>query len=237
MFDSPTSTDHTLDIDGRAVPLRVRRNTRARRLILRIDEDTGGAVVTIPSRTSVQDGVNMAKRKTAWIAGQLKKRSQPLAFVDGLHLPMLGQTLVVRHEVGRSRTRRRDDEIVVSGGLEHLPRRLTDWLKTQARAEFTTRAHEKADRLQVRVSGISVRDTTSRWGSCSARGQLNFSWRLVLAPDYVLDYVVAHEVAHLVHHNHSAEFWTLTNSLTDHMYQAKTWLKAHGRDLHRYGGV
>jgi hypothetical protein len=235
MFDSRTSSEHTLDIDGQAVPLRVRRNVRARRLVLRIDETTGGAVVTIPNRTSVQDGINMARRKAAWISGQLKKRGQPLAFVDGAEVPMMGQTLVVRHEPGRSRTRQCDGEIVVSGGIEYLPRRLTDWLKSQARAELTSRAHEKAARLQVRVAGISVRDTKSRWGSCSARGQLNFSWRLVLAPDYVLDYVVAHEVAHLVHHNHGADFWALTQSLTERMSQAKTWLKSHGRDLHRYG--
>jgi len=235
MFDSQKITEHTLDIDGQAVPLRIRRHARARRLILRIDEDTGGAIVTIPKRTAMRDGVNMAKRKSAWIAAQLKRRGQPLAFEDGLEIPLLGEMLTVRHDPRARTTQCQGQDIFVSGRVEHLPRRLLDWLKAQARAQFSTRANEKALSLDLRVSRITVRDTRSRWGSCTAGGQLNFSWRLVLAPEFVLDYVVAHEVAHLVHKNHGPDFWALTETLTDRTREAKAWLNAHGRDLHRYG--
>jgi predicted metal-dependent hydrolase len=82
---------------------------------------------------------------------------------------------------------------------------------------------------------VGLRDTTSRWGSCSSQGSLNFSWRLILAPAYVLDYLAAHEVAHLVHMNHSARFWKLTRKLCAETDRAEAWLKAHGKDLHRYG--
>ena len=245
-----TDSLHTIQIDGRAIPLRVRRNARARRLILRLDEDTGGAVVTIPKRTAVRDGIHMAEGKAGWIAAQLKRQPAPVHFADGVIIPYLGTEHTVCHQAGARGLRREDGEIIVSGREEHLARRLTDWLKAQAKAEISPRAHEKAAHLEpshsrsvrperpvhpVRLGRITVRDTRSRWGSCSSDGQLNFSWRLVLAPEFVLDYVVAHEVAHLVHHNHSPAFWALTNTLTSRMDEAKAWLNAHGRSLHRYG--
>jgi hypothetical protein len=229
----------TLDIDGCAVPLRVRRNARARNLILRLDEQTGGAVVTIPKRTSIQEAYDMALRKSDWIAVQLKRRPAQVAFAAGAVLPYLGADHTVLHHPKGRGIARAQGEIWVSGREEHLPRRLLDWLKAQAKAEITPRAHAKAESLKVltprRVGRITVRDTRSRWGSCAADGQLNFSWRLILTPEFVLDYVVAHEVAHLVHRNHSADFWALTDSLTSQMDAARAWLNAHGRGLHRFG--
>ena len=236
---------HTIDIDGRAVPLRVRRNARARRLILRLDEDTGGAVVTIPKRTAIRDGVDMAQRKAAWIAAQLKRLPTPVPFAHDVRIPFLGTDHTVRHDARARTTHRAGGEIVVSGREEHLARRLTDWLKAQAKAEIMPRAHDKAALLGTvarlgrgqnpRVGRITVRDTRSRWGSCAADGQLNFSWRLILAPEFVMDYVVAHEVAHLVHRDHGPAFWALTGTLTARMNEAKAWLNAHGRGLHRFG--
>jgi len=235
MFDSHENRHLSLEIDGRPVPLNVRRHAQARRLILRLDEKTGGVVVTIPKRCALQDGVDLAHRKSAWIAAQLKRRPSPVIFSDGMTLPVMGESLTVYHDENARGTRQIGDQLVVSGRVQYLPRRLTDWLKRQARSEFSNRAHDKANRIECRVSRITVRDTRSRWGSCGADGQLNFSWRLVLAPEFVLDYVVAHEVAHLRHRNHGPKFWALTQSLTDRMVDAKAWLNAHGHDLHRYG--
>ncbi len=230
-----TDSHHTLEIEGRAVPLRVHRHARARKLILRIDDDTGGAVVTIPARVAVKDAVDMALRKSAWIAAQLSRRPARVVFRDGACVPFLGTFLTVRH-VSTGRGIRRDgNEVFVTGQVEYLPRRLTDWLKAQARAHLLPRAHDKAGRVGRRVNHISVRDTRSRWGSCGADGRLNFSWRLIMAPERVLDYVVAHEVAHLVHRDHGSDFWRLTESLCPHMDEAKVWLHDHGRTLHRYG--
>lgn len=232
-------SQHMLDIDGRAVPLRVRRHARARRLILRIDDDGLGAVVTIPKRAAVRDGVDMAKRKIAWIATQLSRQAQRVAFAPGAEVPYLGEMHTVRHDPNGRGISCAAGEIVVTGQAEHLPRRLGDWFKARAREEFSARAHKKALSLGRKVGRITVRDTKSRWGSCTANGGLNFSWRLVLAPEFVLDYVVAHEVAHLVHRNHGDAFWALTETLCDgvggRMNEAKAWLNAHGRDLHTYG--
>lgn len=235
-----TQSQHIIQIDGEAVPLVVRRHPQARRLILRLNEHGTGAVVTIPKYANFQDGIDMAARKVDWIKRQLAKQGGSVAFADGIELPFLGTPHVVRHSpTGRGIHRIDDVEIHVAGREEHLNRRLTDWLKAQARSEISARAHEKAATVERRINRITIRDTRSRWGSCGTGGTLNFSWRLVLAPEHVLDYVVAHEVAHLVHHNHGEQFWALTDSLTDgppgRMDEARDWLSAFGRDLHRYG--
>jgi len=232
---SSTQTQHTIDIDGQAVPLLVRRHPQARRLILRIDEDGTGAVVTIPKHSSFEEGVDMAVRKSAWIKRQLVKQPDTVIFTDGAEVPFLGHPHVVRHMPTGRGVQCVDGEILVAGRPEHLRRRLSDWFKTQARREISHRAHTKADKISQRVGRISIRDTRSRWGSCGAGGTLNFSWRLVLAPEHVLDYVVAHEVAHLVHRDHGDRFWALTDRLTGQMGEARDWLNAFGRTLHRYG--
>lgn len=230
-----TESQHTIQIDGLSIPLRVRRHPQARRLILRIDEDGAGAVVTIPKWASFAEGVDMAARKSSWIKHQLSKRLEPVAFTDGIEVPFLGEPHVVAHMPTGRGVLRLDGEIHVAGREEHLRRRLTDWFKAQARSEISERAHGKARDIDQRISRISIRDTRSRWGSCGGGGSLNFSWRLVMAPEHVLDYVVAHEVAHLVHRNHGEDFWALTDQLTERMDEARDWLNAFGRDLHRYG--
>lgn len=235
---------HTLDIDGQAVPLCVRRHKRARRLILRLDETGAGAVVTLPPGSRIQDGIDMARRQSAWLARQLKRSPRPVTFADGAQIPYLDQDHRVRHDPAGRGIVRADGEIRVAGRPEHLARRLTDWLRKQARAELTARAHAKFEALQAlagkgpaltRLGRIAVRDTRTRWGSCGPDGSLNFSWRLIFAPEHVIDYVVAHEVAHLAHRNHGPDFWDLAGRLSADMTAAKAWLNGQGRHLHRFG--
>lgn len=234
-----TQSHHTLQIDGDAVPVVVRRHAQARRLILRLDEHGSGALVTIPKHASFAEGLAMAQRKSDWIKRQLAKTPDTVVFGDGVEVPFLGSPHVIRHVPQGRGVQRIAGEILVAGRTEHLNRRLTDWLKAQARSTINQRAHDKALEVDRRISKISIRDTRSRWGSCGAGGSLNFSWRLVMAPVHVLDYVIAHEIAHLVHRDHGAGFWALAESLTDtslgRMEDARAWLNAFGRTLHRYG--
>jgi len=127
--------------------------------------------------------------------------------------------------------------IWVSGQAAHAPRRVLDFLKTEARKTFELRVLHHAGKLGVKPSRITVRDTASRWGSCSSARSLSFSWRLILAPDFVLDYVVAHEVAHLKEMNHSPRFWAHVKSLVGDRNAAQDWLRTHGRELQRYIAV
>ena len=123
----------------------------------------------------------------------------------------------------------------VPGAEEHLARRLTDWLKREARQDLSRAVELHADALGHRHAGITLRDTRSRWGSCTSDGRLSFSWRLVLAPPFILDYVAAHEVAHLAEMNHGPQFWALCRRLAPRTEEARGWLRREGGRLHLYG--
>ncbi|MBE0529331.1 MAG: M48 family metallopeptidase [Rhodospirillales bacterium] len=225
-----------VELDGRDVPLCIRHHPRARRMTLRVDPVAGGAVVTLPDSTPADAGVDMVRRKAGWLIGRLEALPPRSVLADGATVPLLGAELTVRHHPeGRGVVRREGDALIVTGRPEHLPRRLTDWLKAEARREFAARARIKAEALGRRMGKVTVRDTRTRWGSCSANGNLSFCWRLMLAPPFVVDYVVAHEIAHLAVRDHSPRFWKTVATLTKESDRARAWLNRHGEALHRFG--
>ena len=227
---------HMLRFDDRQVPLEVRRHSRARRITLRLTPDGTGVRLVLPERVALREGLAFAERNRSWILQRLSDQPERIVFRDGAEIPLLGEMQTIRHvPTARRGVWRQDDAIWVSGFAEHLPRRLTDFLKAEARREITARARSKADSQGLRIARISLRDTKSRWGSCSSSGNLNFSWRLIFAPELVLDYVVAHEVAHLREMNHGPAFWRLTRQMTTDVGQAKAWLSRNGNLLLRYG--
>ncbi len=128
-----------------------------------------------------------------------------------------------------------DGEIRVRGGPEPVARRVRDHLARLAGQELTRRARLHAATIGRKVTRITVRDTKSRWGSCSAAGSLSFSWRLIMAPEPVLDYVVAHEVAHLIEMNHGPRFWKLVRTMVVDPDSQRAWLKRHRAELLSYG--
>ena len=216
--------------------LMLRVNSRARRVLLKIDAMAGEAVLVCPNRGSRNRAIAFAGDNATWVRRRLAAAPEAVPFADGVTLPLLGRPTTIRHDpAGRRGVIRDGDEIRVSGEAAHLPRRLADWLRGEARRELADRAGAMAARLGVAHSRITVRDPRSRWGSCAPSGALSFSWRLVLAPDFVLDYVVAHEVAHLVEANHGPDFWALVAELHSDVPGARAWLKANGAALHRYG--
>ncbi|SMF62910.1 hypothetical protein SAMN06265365_12254 [Tistlia consotensis] len=233
-----------LTFEGREVPLELRVSPRARRLSLRLDPGRGGLVLTLPEGLPVARGLDFVERQSGWIAGRLAQLPPRVPFADGAVLPILGADHQIRHAPWARAAVWQDGGLLwVSGAAEHLPRRVTDWLKSEARRQVARRAREKAAGLpalaetrRIRQLGrIAVRETTSRWGSCTARGDLSFCWRLVLAPEAVLDYVVAHEVAHLAHLDHSPAFWRLCRQLTGEADRSRDWLRHHGMRLQRFG--
>src|SRR6267154_323324 len=158
-----------------------------------------------------------------------------------LTMPLRGTPHRIVHRAGErgtvwAETRDSGERILcVAGDAEYTDRRVHDFLKREARKDLQKAAQFYAGELGVRVRRVSIRDQSSRWGSCTSAGSLSFSWRLILAPPYVLDYLAAHEVAHLVEMNHSARFWRVVAKACDHVDRAKSWLDTHGNDLHRYG--
>ncbi|MSO84438.1 MAG: M48 family peptidase [Rhodospirillales bacterium] len=224
-----------IEASGRAVPLRVRRHRRARRIVLRIDGARDEAVLTLPWRVSLREGLAFAHERRDWLQARLAGLPPRIPFGPGAILPLGGIPHVIRHVPERGVIRIEAGEIRVAGKPEHLARRLSDWLKAEAKRTLAPVVEEKALRLGVAVGKITVRDTRTLWGSCSARGDMSLCWRLVLAPPFVADYVCAHEVAHLKIRGHGARFWTLVEDLAEDMEAARAWLARHGEELQRYG--
>lgn len=225
-----------IEMAGREVPLRFRANASARRIILRIDSGTDGVVLTMPKWAGERDAMELLAAREDWVLTRLDALPARIIFADGAAVPVFGAPHIIRHTPERPGGVVRDEgEIRVSGRIEHLPRRLGDWLHSEARTEITARAHPLAARVGKRIGRITVRDTSSRWGSCSAAGNLSFSWRLVMAPDWIMDYVVAHEVAHLRHANHGPDFWGLVDDLGVDAKLARRWLNANAQRLQRIG--
>ena len=229
----------SLWLDGRAVPLVCRVSPRARRITLRVDAKSATVQLTLPRGVSRAEALAFAERHRDWLRRRLSDLPAPVPFVAGAEIPILGETHVIRHAPGARRgVWRESGAILVSGGAEFVPRRVTDFLKREARREIQARAQDKAASLPGKarqLRKVILRDTRSRWGSCAHSGDLSFSWRLILTPEFVCDYVVAHEVAHLAEMNHGPRFWRLVGELTDSVSEAKSWLRREGAGLHRYG--
>jgi hypothetical protein len=226
----------------RVYPVVVRRSAQARRYTLRLKTATREVVLTMPLRGSMATAREFAARHGGWLATRFGRLPEVVAFADGALVPLRGETHVVRH-----RTRARGGVwiepdaaggppvIAVAGDAEFLPRRLRDYLRREARKDIEAAARRHAAALGVSIRRISIKDTTSRWGSCAADGSLSFSWRMILAPPHVLDYLAAHEVAHRREMNHSDRYWRVVASLYPDYERAESWLKRHGAELHRFG--
>ncbi len=225
--------------------VQVKRATAARRFTLRVRAASRDVVLTVPVRSKLDEARKFAEQHAAWIGARIKRLPQPVPFEDGAVIPLRGIDHKIVHMPGArgtvwtgsevSVTCPEENQIFVAGDSAHLERRITDYLKKLAKQELTTAVARHSASLGVMPLRVSLRDTSSRWGSCSASGNLNFSWRLILAPEFVLDYLAAHEVAHLKFLNHSARFWALTKKLCPDTDRAEAWLSAHGMHLHRYG--
>jgi len=221
--------------------VRVRRHRQARRYTLRIQAATREVILTIPPRGTLKEARDFAQKHGGWIAARLGRLPEAAPFAHGITVPLRG----VPHRIAHRRAVRgtvwtengADGEAVlcVAGDAPHIDRRIGDFLRREARRELEALSTRFAAELGVKVRRIVVRDQSSRWGSCSTTGVLSYSWRLILAPGYVLEYLAAHEVAHLVEMNHSARFWRLVQRLCPTNERAKAWLDVHGTDLHRYG--
>ncbi|MEO1103776.1 MAG: SprT family zinc-dependent metalloprotease [Pseudomonadota bacterium] len=228
------------EVSGAPVTIDVRRTARAKRMTLRIPPGDANPIVTIPARASLRAVEPFVRQQQGWLAARLAERTPQVLLEHGALVPFRGDIWRI---VGQPSARGvvneglHEDEpaLLVSGRPEHLSRRLTDFFRRSARADIDAAVGEFARQVGRRPSAVRIKDTRAQWGSCTPTGVLSFSWRLVLAPSFVLRYVAAHEVAHLVELNHSAAFWQLNAQLDPNHAEARAWLKRHGRTLHAVG--
>lgn len=223
------------------VPVAVRRSGRARRMTLRVDPVTAEAVITVPPTAPSAQVRDFLDRHTGWIAERQAAHPGQTPFAPGNSVPIEGVPHRIEHRPGRGRPVLPGDGVLMVTGPDPacVPRRVREHLHHRARDRLGALSRAKAAHLPSHARAlvaVTLKDTRSRWGSCSTTGRLSFSWRLIMAPAPVIDYVVAHEVAHLAEMNHGPRFWRLCAALTDGDVDAsKTWLKREGMSLHRYG--
>ncbi len=210
------------------------RHRGARRMSLRVAP--AGVRLTVPPRTPAAQIEAFLRASEGWVAeqrGRLPPSPPPLA--DGDRVAYLDDRLdlVVRGGGARTRVRRAGGALLVSApagaGVDDA---VEAWYRREARAVLAERSRALAERLGAHVASVTVRDPRSRWGSCSSRGRISYSWRLLLAPERVLDHVVAHEVCHLLRPDHSPEFWALVREVDPGTETARRWLREHGPRLH-----
>jgi predicted metal-dependent hydrolase len=223
-------------VEGRTLPLKIVEHARATRLTLRLDSAAGGLRVTVPPGVRPAEVDRFLARHQGWIAARLAKLPDRPKIRPGVRIPLKGVPHLIAHEPGRRGTVVRAEAsegpmLVVHGERVHLPRRLSDFLKKEARGHIEPLAHRHADAIGRKIKMIRFKDTRSRWGSCTADGVLSFSWRIAMAPPAVIDYLVAHEVAHLAEMNHGPQFWKLCKELCPDTPRCKDWLKRNGAAL------
>ncbi len=231
---------------GATFRIALKRVATARRLTLRVRAATRDIVLTMPLRAGLRQAQEFAQNHADWIAQRLERLPQRLPFEPGASIFLRDVEHVLRHDTSRREAGERRGAVwleqkdgipalCAGGDPAHFERRILDFLRREARRDLEQAVRRHAAAVGRAPIALSLRDTSSRWGSCSAKGALNFSWRLIMAPPFVLDYLAAHETAHLRHHDHSEKFWALTKSLCPRTELAEAWLKAHGAKLHRYG--
>jgi len=234
---SSARSEHVLTLaNGEAVPLIVQRHARARRMRLRFDGVAGRALLTIPTRAALKRALAWASEQSDWIEGQRGRAQGIVVLGDGVLLPVEGETLLIVATGGNSRQVRREDARLLVGGPEaHVGARVARWLRAQAKTVLTAETQALATALGLPLRRVSIGDPRGRWGSCSARGDIRYSWRLILAPPFVRLATVAHEVAHLRHMHHGPEFHAYVRAIAAADPEAaRAWLRREGAGLHRY---
>jgi hypothetical protein len=210
-------------------------------LTLRVSRTRRAVIVTLPLQCDLDEAGTFLNRHIDWVRARLDSLPNHVPFENAAAMPLRG----IPHTIAFSGSKRSRvisidksssrPAIIIPGDEDLAANRLMRWLFDEAKRDLATSVEKHGRPLSLRAKRIAVRDQTSRWGSCSTTGALSFSWRLILAPSFVLDYVAAHEVAHLIEMNHGPRFWSLVKKICPEFETAKQWLQVLGPDLHRYG--
>ena len=223
-------------IGKQSIRLRLVRHPRAKRLSIRIDAAAGEPVLILPPKTSMRAGLRFVETHADWIADKLRALPKSEPFVPGAVIPYHGTpTLLVHSGKLRDATHHNGQTITTGGDKAQFARRIEDFLRAEARAHTLDRADHYGRLIGKMPSRITMKDTKSRWGSCTPDRALSFSWRLVLAPQQVFDYVIAHECAHMRELNHGPRFWALVKKIDPNYAVHRAWLDQQGATLHAYG--
>jgi predicted metal-dependent hydrolase len=216
-----------------ALQVGIRRSARLRNMSLRVSGLDGRITLSVPHGVGRQHALAFLHEKESWLRTALARAPRRQLVAPGESIPVDGTARRTITTTGRA-VRLEGAQILVPGDAGCAGARVAAFLKTRARDRLVPMAEHHASRLDRKITGVSLRDTRSRWGSCTAQGRLMFSWRLAMAPLAVQDYVAAHEAAHLVHMDHSRAYWATVRRLMPDFTDHRDWLRQHGATLHAY---
>ncbi len=222
-----------IEIGEPPIPVKIKHSARARRYSLRISNKDGTICLTVPKYAAMNEAIGFAREQEGWMRRHLAKQMKPVPLAFGGSVLFDGEYRQI--EQGTGRVVRFDGEVICVPGLQDkLSAKLRAYYKTMARERMVSASRHYADLLGKPIGRITMRDTRSRWGSCTSDGNLMYSWRLIMAPRKVQAYVAAHEVCHLLEMNHSDAYWALVASIYPDYKEHRNWLKKNGTLLHRY---
>lgn len=214
--------------------IKIKKSPLAKKLTLRIDEKKRLPTLTIPKRCSEKQALEFLKANQDWITNTLAKLPVKIKFYDGENISFFGRNYTIVHAPNQKGSCFEGNTIKISGNIEFLHRRVSDFLKKQTLDSLSELSLQKASSIGCKISSITIKDTKSRWGSCSTLGNINYNWRICFAPIDVINYLVCHEVSHLKHPNHSTSFWKTVEELCPNHKECRKWLKIKGKDLYKY---
>ncbi len=215
------------------IKITLRRSARARRLSLRVSRLDGRVTLTMPTRVATHVAEAFIREKSDWIRAQVNAHVPQEGLRFGARIPFLGQDLVLTPGQGRA-AYQDGNALIVPGDARQIAPRVKAFLKVQAQMRLREASDRHAEGLGVTYGKLTLRDPRSRWGSCTSEGNLMYSWRLVMAPEAVLDYVAAHEVAHRLEMNHSDRFWAQVARACPEYTVHRQWLRTQGHKLHAW---
>lgn len=234
---SANTSPRTHEVAGRVLPLKIVENPRARKLTLRIDAGGKGLRVTVPPKVPKGEVDYFIARHQAWLENRLSQIPAVKTVRAGGLFPFRGVDYLVVHQPDKRGlthigvAENGQPQLMVFGSAEHLPRRIADFLKKETRREIQMLVAKHTSAVGRKATAVRFKDTKSRWGSCTSRGVLSFSWRIGMAPPPVINYLVAHEVAHLIEMNHGPAFWKLCHELCPDTVNCRNWLTYNGATL------
>lgn len=229
-------TGKTFDIkEAIGFDIKIIKSPQSRKMTLRIDAKEHIPVLTLPPRCSEKKAVDFVKSHQDWIETQMGRLPNCKKFEEGDIITLFGKEYTIIHNPeARCGVCIKGKELIVAGETDFLHRRVTDFIRKKAQEKFYKLSCSKAEKINSKINNVTIKDTKSRWGSCSTKHNLNYNWRIALAPDFVIDYLVSHEVAHLIHQNHSPAFWNCVRELCPHYEEGQSWLRVYGRTLYLY---
>ena len=225
-------TPHTITAAGRDIAIEVKRLKQSRRMVMRWNPLKDTLTLSIPTRCSIDRALLFVRERQDWLDKTVGTLPERIGLEFGSKIPVLGEELRI---VPADKAPDGEGWLPILATPARCPEIVQTVLKQRLKHYIGEVAEEMADSIHATLTRITIRDTISRWGSCSTDGALSFSWRLIFAPIEVLDYVIAHEVAHLREHNHSPDFWALVEQLDPRYRTHRRWLKTHGKELYRFG--